>query len=149
MIPAVIEIRIKTATADDIRRHLLLCDYRFEPALSSRVIIDEYASKLAERAVTFEAFAGDELAGLVAAYFSEETGGEAFVTSVSVLKDYEGLGLASRLMKLCIDHARNINSMAIVLEVEESNERAVLFYERFGFVKDPFQTRPLRMRIIL
>lgn len=147
MIPSFIELRINTATEDEIRKHLLLCDDRFEPPLSSRVGINEYASKLATRSVTFEAFAGPELAGLVAAYFGAETVGEAFISNVSVLSDYEGLGLASRLMELCIDHARSKNSPAIVLEVEESNERAVCFYERLGFRKDPSLTRPLRMCI--
>ena len=54
-----------------ILKHLRLCDDNFHPPLSSRVVLTEYASKLCSVSERFEAWIGDELVGLVAAYCND------------------------------------------------------------------------------
>ena len=128
-----VKIHIGETSSGDIRKHLLLCSDSFIPPLASRVDIDEYAVKLSQKAVTFGAFDGKELVGLVAAYFSVTQEGDAFISNVSVTKEYSGTGLAHELLDLCINYAREHHFSGIVLEVAETNERAVRFYENHGF----------------
>ena len=128
-----IKINIGKTSSGDIKKHLLRCNASFIPPLTSRVDIDEYSAKLSEKAVTFGAFYGEDLVGLVAAYFSTTHEEEAFISNVSVTGEYAGTGLAHELLDLCIDYAREHHFSGIVLEVAEINKRAVRFYENHGF----------------
>ena len=65
---ATLEYGTNRGTEAQIVEHLRKCDANFVPALSERVSLDEYARKIVEQAVRFEAWADGELIGLVAAY---------------------------------------------------------------------------------
>ena len=53
--------------------------------------------------------------------------------SISVLKDYWGRGVGSRLMQMMIDFAKNAGLEILYLEVRADNARAIALYEKFGF----------------
>ena len=53
--------------------------------------------------------------------------------SITVLKDYWGVGIGAELMKQLIDFARVREIKVISLEVRCDNERAIGLYKRFGF----------------
>ncbi len=142
-------LTVKQATARDIRDHLLKCDNSFVPPLSSRVDLADYSLKLAKKAVTFEAFAGGELIGLVAAYFTKENQNEAYITNVSVISSYEGTGLPNKLMDLCMEYAKEQKFASIVLEVSVSNRRAIRFYEKLGFKAEPENNGQYSMRYLI
>ena len=55
--------------------------------------------------------------------------------SITVLKDYWGHGIGSRLMEMMIDFSRKTGIEILYLEVRSDNTRAVSLYEKFGFVK--------------
>ena len=113
--------------------HLVRCDASFVPRLSERVELADYATKLYERAVTFEAWQDKSLVGLVAAYVSESPGGEAYVTNVSVEDGFHGRGVASALLGDCIRRAREGRMRRVRLEVAPENQRAVGLYRKLGF----------------
>ena len=96
---AAIEYRLNMASAAQIAEHLLRCDADFVPPLSGRVEIRDYAQKIASKATRFEAWSGGTLVGLVAAYCNDRDKRIAFITSVSVLREWTGKGIAARLMK--------------------------------------------------
>ena len=54
--------------------------------------------------------------------------------SLSVLKDYWGLGIGGAMMETLIEWAKNKKIVRIQLEVLEDNERAINLYNKFGFV---------------
>ena len=113
--------------------HLTECSNAFIPPLSERVNIDEYAKKIYEKSVTFEAWDGKLFIGFIAAYFSENRDVSAFITNVSVLRRFSGLGIASKLLDMCIEHARNNNFPELALEVHKHNNPAISFYNKFDF----------------
>jgi ribosomal protein S18 acetylase RimI-like enzyme len=119
---------------DHLVRHLRACDRAFMPPLSERLDIGDYAVKLAANATRFEAWLGDELTGLVAAYCNSADKGTAFITSVSVLVQQQGKGIAANLLEHCIVYVRNIGFIRMELEVDNRNETAMALYKRFGFV---------------
>ena len=56
--------------------------------------------------------------------------------SISIKRDYWGLGIGSIAMQTMIDFARSTNFLRMLtLEVHEGNERAMALYKRFGFVE--------------
>lgn len=56
--------------------------------------------------------------------------------SVSVLKEYWGCGVGSRLMEAVIDFAKNVAGCEIIhLQVRSDNKRAIKLYEKYGFEK--------------
>jgi GNAT superfamily N-acetyltransferase len=128
-----IRFAIDTATAEEIARHLVRCDAGFVPHLSDRVDITEYASKLHQHAVRFEAWHGEGLIGLVAAYLNNEALRVAWITNVSVDPRHQRTGVASRLLTRCARRARALGFESIELEVDGANEAAINLYGRAGF----------------
>ena len=139
--------KVKEATEEEIFDHLRACNTQFLPALDSRVEIHEYAKKLFKNAVTFEAWNAEILAGLIATYFSDSRNKIAFVSNVSLLKDYQGLGLASSLLNQCIDYARRCQFSEIRLEVDKNNTQAIALYTKFYF-KD-YETKEDQLQLVL
>lgn len=55
---------------------------------------------------------------------------------ISVLKEYWGNGIGSKLMQKIIDFARNdANAEILFLNVRSDNHRAISLYKKFGFKK--------------
>lgn len=131
---AAVEFLLNQASALQIAVHLLRCDCDFVPPLSSRVAITDYAQKIAGNATRFEAWSGSILVGLVAAYCNDQETGAAYITSVSVCKEWTGQGIAVKLMNQCIEHASVSDMRHLSLDVAADNAAAIKWYEKFGFV---------------
>lgn len=131
-----IEYRVDRASATEIADHLLRCDAEFVPPLSERVEIIGYAHKIAAKATRFEAWSNGVLVGLVAAYCNDSGRRAAYITSTSVLHRWQGAGIASRLLELCIALAKEQGFARIELEVNSGNGGAVRLYANKGFTID-------------
>ena len=53
--------------------------------------------------------------------------------SITVMKEWWGRGIGSRLMEMMIDFSRKCGISVVSLEVRADNERAVALYRKFGF----------------
>ena len=142
-----IKYRIKTATEKDIRFHLEECNDNFFPPLNERANINEYAKKIFEKAMTFEAWKDNNLTGLIATYFSNLESHSAFITNVSVTKKQMGLGIASELLNSCIEYAHQNGFKEIQLEVNKENIPAINFYKKFNFIHFGTNTGSLIMKL--
>jgi ribosomal protein S18 acetylase RimI-like enzyme len=127
-----LQYRRDTATSDDVHAHLTRCDADFTPPLSTRLDLRDYAGKLAERAARFEAWDGEKLVGLVAAYVTPGAP-QAFISNVSVEPELRGHGVAAALVADCIDRARDSGAARLKLEVATADRAAGRFYEKLGF----------------
>jgi ribosomal protein S18 acetylase RimI-like enzyme len=140
--------QIKTAMEEDICFHLNDCSDSFIPSLNSRVNIEEYSKKIAERAVTFEAWINGKLIGLIATYFNFEAQ-YGYITSVSVSKQFMGAGIASELLKRCISHANTNMLKEIKLEVYKENIPAINFYKKYNFAQNEIKNDSMFMSHLL
>jgi ribosomal protein S18 acetylase RimI-like enzyme len=131
-----VEYLSNKASEAEIAEHLSRCDADFVPPLSGRFEIKDYAEKIASKATRFEAWSGVTLAGFVAFYCNDQEKHIAYITSVSVLRNWTGKGIAYRLMKQCIEHAKALGMRQISLEVASGNTSAIKLYEKIGFVAD-------------
>lgn len=143
------KFHLNRASLAQTAAHLHACDESFEPPLSSRVKIDDYARKLNEHAQRFEAWSGNELVGLVATYCNDPDRRRAFITSVSVLPDWRGCGIACRLLARCLDHLTQLDFARVELEIGDRNTAARRLYTRYGFTSDGDTTRPGTLHRIL
>lgn len=145
-----VEYHLNKASAVELAKHLLRCDADFVPPLSGRVDINEYAQKIANKAARFEAWSGGTLVGLVAAYCNDQESNNSYITSVSVLRELSGKGIARELTNLCIEHAQTLGMRQISLEVASDNAPAIKLYEKSGFVASktnpPFVTMDLLLK---
>lgn len=144
-----IEFRLNKASEAQIAEHLLRCDAEFVPPLSGRVEIVGYAKKIASNAMRFEVWAGDKLVGLVAAYCNDQERCIAYITSVSVLKEWARKGVSANLMKQCIEWAETLGMRQVSLEVASDNIPAIGLYEKSGFVIGEGQGSFITMNLYL
>lgn len=149
MIPENIVFREKSASRDEIHNHLLACSASFSPPLGDRVDLREYARKLFERSVTFEAWWGNSLIGLVAAYLDRGSSDLAYITNVSVAGEFRGMGIAKALMERCVHRAEKEGFRGINLEVSKESTHAVQLYEAFGFRESKSDGGSLHMQLRL
>lgn len=134
MVSTGIIYRIQAASLHDIETHLNKANKDFIPPLDQKTNIGEYAVKILNNAVTIEAWNDSELVGLIAVYCNNHETGNAFITNVSVIKEYSGRGISSELMKNCITYVKNDKFMSIALEVNEKNFPAINLYKKFNFI---------------
>lgn len=146
-----VEYILDKASVAEIIKHLQECDAEFVPTLSSRVDISNYAQKIVGNAKRFEAWSDRILIGLIAVYCNDLEKRIAYVTSVSVIKEHMGKGVASSLMHQCIKHMNDLGMSQISLEVASDNPSAIRLYEKCGFtsgnVSGPFITMNLYLEI--
>lgn len=129
---------VDRSSAVQVVEHLQACDAKFEPPLGVRVDIPSYGKKIVARAKRFEAWSGDVLVGLVAAYFDDTADRIAHITNVSVVPAWARRGIAASLLQQCIDHARQTGMRALNLQVAASNGAARRLYRAAGFqIVDP------------
>ena len=129
-----VEYLSNRATEAETAEHLLRCDAYFMPPLSDRVEINDYAKKIVSKTTRFEAWSGDTLIGLVAVYCNDQERRIAYITNVSVLRDWTGKGITARLMKQCIEHVEALGMRQISLDVASDNIPAIKLYEKNSFV---------------
>ena len=142
-----VEFYLNKATEAQITNHLLLCDADFVPKLSERVEISNYANKIVDRAMRFEAWVDGMLVGLVAAYCNDNEHLTAYITSVSVLKVWQGGGVASQLIQQCIGRVKLLGFKNIELEVDSVNVGAIRLYEKMNFMINRMNDRTMIMQL--
>lgn len=99
--------------------------------LSSYVDLPIYAKKIFEKANRIEIWNNGCLIGLIAYYLNIEES-FAFITNVSLEKEFVGRGIATQMMEmLYIKTAGKIK--VIKLEVKSINSSAINFYNKLGF----------------
>lgn len=129
-----LKFRVKTASCRAITAHLFQSAECFVPPLYSYVNIEEYGKKIFDNAVTFEVWNVGKLVGLIAAYYNDRETKIGYITSVSILELYNGLGIASKLLNQAIDYGRINGFSKVGIEVEPDNIKALRLYEKHGFV---------------
>jgi len=125
--------KTKSASEAQILGHLNECSALFVPDLNAAVNIREYSAKIFQKSVTFEAWNDGRLAGLVAVYCNDSETRAAYITSVSVVREFLGAGVGSKLLGMCISYVKLNRFLEIVLEVNVMNAPAVKLYQKYGF----------------
>jgi len=125
--------KIKAAKRQDIYQHLHKVNQLFIPPLENRVDIEKFSDKIFDTAVTFEAWEDEKLVALISSYFNNMVDNYGFINNISVEEQYATQGIATSLMKSCIEYGRNNHFKVLGLEVCSHNIKAIRLYEKFDF----------------
>ena len=125
--------KTKTAAFQPVREHFRECSNIFNPPLHTYVDIEAYSHKIADNAITFEAWENNILIGLIAAYFNDLKNKAGFITNVSVLPEYQGKGIAKKLLVSTLEYGKLLGFGKMRLEVNGDNTTALNLYLCNGF----------------
>ena len=143
------DFKIKTASYEVIIDHLNKCADNFKPPLYTYVNIEEYSRKIYNNAITFESWVNNNLVGLIAAYYNNYDTKVGFITNVSVIKEYQGYGIASILLSNTIKYGKNNGFISVALEVNINNSNAIKLYEKYGFIATEQSQEKIKMKSII
>jgi len=127
------EISINSISKEELYNIHFLCDNDFIPALSSRVDLKEYTTKLYKNADFVILRKDNIIAGLVALYCNDFDNYSAYISSVCILPEFRGLKLGNVLIEECIKYCKEKGMKSITLEVSKENLVALNLYSKFGF----------------
>jgi GNAT superfamily N-acetyltransferase len=122
-----------------------IVDKEFSPRLSERVNLTVYANKLAEEAVNLFMVEGDRDIAHVAFYCNDQRSKVAYISSIGVLPEFYGSGIAKSLLVKVVDKCLSEEMKLLNLEVDVENLKAIKFYEKngFTFVSDKIMQKKL------
>lgn len=121
-----------TADRESIKNNLLGLD--FMPNIEAYIEdLDVYVDKIIQNAERIEYWDNDKLIGIAAFYANNQQTHEAFITMIGVSSDYNGQGIAKKLLERVVNHCKEIEFNRLLLEVRKDNKAAIGLYEKFGF----------------
>lgn len=104
----------------------------FNPPMEERLDLLIYSKKLAKHSIQFWVYVNNEVAGFMACYFNDETNKIGFISTISIIKKYQKLGLGNQLLNSAFLFGRKFNFYKIRLEVHTKND-VVDFYKQHLF----------------
>ncbi|MBR6918012.1 MAG: GNAT family N-acetyltransferase [Clostridia bacterium] len=108
-------------------------DSLFDDSVNDR--LDGLSVKFAENAEFVAVIIDNGYAGYIAFYCNDEVSKQAYLSMITVRSDYQHKGIGSLLMDYMISTVRINNFESIKLEVNKNNDKAKMFYHRYGFKK--------------
>lgn len=134
MDPKKIEIYFQQRCQDRarVKNYFDVADNCFKPKLSSRLDVKAYVDKICNYASLIWCMYEGRDIGLCAFYANRPP--MAFLTSLSVLKEYQGKGLAKDMLEKMVFFCEQNGCQLIMLEVYKENCRARRLYKKSGFV---------------
>lgn len=124
-------IACKQVSAKQIFQYLRNANHMFLPILSEQVDLTNYANKISRYADVIWAIDGKRIAGMCAYYANEPP--SAYLTSISVLPEFQKTGIAHRMLRQAIKSCQARNFMYLDLHVFQQNVQAIALYRQIGF----------------
>lgn len=119
-----------------INDYILAYDRDFYEPLSARMDMNAFSQKLSDLSITFAAFKGGELAGLICAYFYQPETKKGFITLVHTKHEFRGQHLSLPLLGAVKEYARERGFESLGLFVSRQQTSAFNLYSRHGFVTE-------------
>ena len=116
----------------DILQFLYNVDADFNPPLSSKVVLNEYVSKIISKAELIVRGDSGGIFGMVILYANDICSRSAYISLVGVKSTYRGRGVATDMMREAIAIAKD-KGMARI-GIHSNNNIAIELYKSIGFV---------------
>lgn len=129
--PAV--VGLTPVTTRELLELLTILDNEFEPALSARIHLVEYAAKMAAKATLVSARQDGQLVGIAAVYCNDLSDRIAYVTYLGILPSLRCNGLGTKLMTQVMGAAHAQGMQWVELQTDAGRDASLRFYLRLGF----------------
>lgn len=103
------------------------------PPLDERVILSEYAHKLAQSADCIIVRENNRIEGLSAVYCNDYETKSSYLSLIAVSRALRNKGVAVKLLDETIQHSKLKGMERLVLETHKQNESALKLYLKYGF----------------
>lgn len=125
---------------EQIKKFLVEIDEDFNPRLIGRINIIHFINKIFVRSSSYICLLNGCIIGLVVLYDNDNINYSSYISFVGVLKDYRGMGIAKKLLKLSINSAKLHNMKT--LGIHSNNLVAIKLYLELNFkIVDDSQDR--------
>jgi ribosomal protein S18 acetylase RimI-like enzyme len=104
----------------------------FKPPLESRLVAEDYCRKISALAVHFCALMDSRVIGFLACYYNNFNTKTGFITSFSVLSEFQSKGIGRQLLDSCLYYGRKNGFQKLEFEVFYCNP-ALNFFLKSGF----------------
>lgn len=121
-----------TVQTKQVEEFIELHDNSFEPKISTKVSITDYAEKLCINAKIITCQINTDLVGMCAFYCQPEDYKYAFLSYLAVDDNYRGNGIAKKLISSMIEYCADKSIKGIKTSTWQGN-RAISLYTSFGF----------------
>jgi hypothetical protein len=113
-----------TGCTDKIIQAAVICDYAFSPEISfiHDPLYNSRMEKTIKNGYVFTACESGKIAGYAILYANDY--------------DKQGLKIGRFLMDACVQKVKESGMHRVRLEVSDTNTNAILFYKKYGFVKE-------------
>lgn len=118
--------------ASDLLSVLHSVNDEFTPMLNTWVDLNEYATKMAQRAVCWVAYEHEKPIAFAACYVNKAPL-YSFWTMLAVCKEYRNRLIALQLETTVIKYCREMGSEGIKAEVDPKHTDLLQLHQRFGF----------------
>lgn len=127
-------IFFRTNKAEIIRKVINELNDYFIPKISDQVeSIEEYVIKLSQFAINYVLYTNTKYIGLLS-YYVDKDKKEVYITLIGIIKDFQNRQLGNILLDLVFYEVKIFNLNVVRLEVQKSNEHAIKFYIKNGFL---------------
>ena len=125
---------VQNSIEDDIYYNLYEADKEFLPALRKKANLEKFINKIMNYSTRFEAWdVQKKLIGFISVYLNNKEDKIAYINMVSILNSFTNNGIATKLLQMCIDSAKEQSFHAIKLECDKKNYKARKLYTKFNF----------------
>jgi ribosomal protein S18 acetylase RimI-like enzyme len=100
-----------------------------------RLDIKKFSVKLSKLAVHFCAVEKERLVGFLGCYFNDPHKEYGYISSFSIVSEYQGKGVAIKLLNAVIEYGIQNGFKQIRLQVHTSNLSAIRLYSESGFLE--------------
>ncbi len=128
-----IELDRSKASSNKVKNYLNNIGDYFVPPLNQVVDIHRYANKLVQNADCFFIQKHKKNIGFLAIYTNDYSKKIAFISSISIIPEYQGTGISQKLIDFSIEHSRIKGMECMKIEVNENNTKAIKFYIKHLF----------------
>lgn len=123
-------LEIDDMTKEDASGVFLVAEECFTLPWSYKAFVEEADNK---NAITLIALEDKEIIGFINARFLL---GEMNINNIAVTKNSRRKGTGEALLQTLLIRARNEGVLEVMLEVRTSNESAISFYKKHGFIEN-------------
>ncbi|MBR1764094.1 MAG: GNAT family N-acetyltransferase [Ruminococcus sp.] len=119
---------------EQIRRTIKVCaSYFFDQSYNNDNTIKTLAEKFSKYGNVIVAKSGSENVGFCAYYANDMVNYTAYLSMIILVPEARGKGISSQLLDAMIEDCKKRSMCSVELEVADSNERAIRFYQKKGF----------------
>ncbi len=108
-------------------------DLSFPVPLSEKTSLTDYAKKIYENGVLCTYVEDNEIVAMVAGYLDKIRNGIGYITLVATLPEYQGRGLAHKIIRRFQEEAEAMEIRGVHLYAVRNNKNAISIYSSLGF----------------